>query len=337
MAWATCNDPCRRRPQAISKPARPVQWHPRGDGQAYGGYDTDLSTQENPAVTRRMSIAERFRSHPFRAFRRRPRSLQDRRIDAGYYVAGAGHQQRQWIAAGDRDPDRQRSHADAAEQRAVQPPQRDHRNAEPTRRRSAQPAAAYVWLVSSARRGPTPTTHFYPQDYTLSPISAVVGANLFQNNQHRQLTSNGVQMVTGNWGISDVLRNVAGTPVRLLTEHVIARPDNQDFNIALAGAQPLFVNAADRNYFPAPLSRAIDSGSRRWKTVPRSCWSSGRWVWPIPRCWLPTRDADGPVADRRSRGRAAARPGPERLHRSRFAGPLRLRRPVGTPGVPSRQ
>jgi hypothetical protein len=45
-----------------------------------------------------------------------------------------------------------------------------------------------------------------------------------------------------------------------LTEHVIARPDNQDFNIALAGSQPLFVNAADRNYYPAPLSRAIDSG-----------------------------------------------------------------------------
>lgn len=99
----------------------------------------------------------------------------------------------------------------------------------------------------------------YPQSYTLSPISAVVGANLFQNNAARQLTVGGVQMVTGNWGISDVQLERPGVPTRLLTEHVIARPDNQDFNIALAGTQPLFVNAADRNYYPAPLSRAIDS------------------------------------------------------------------------------
>ncbi|TVS20292.1 MAG: hypothetical protein EA424_04710, partial [Planctomycetaceae bacterium] len=100
----------------------------------------------------------------------------------------------------------------------------------------------------------------YPQSYTLSPISTVVGANLFQNNAARQLTSGGVQMVTGNWGISDVRLERPGVPTRLLTEHVIPRPDNQDFNIALAGNQSLFVNAADRNYYPAPLSRAIDSG-----------------------------------------------------------------------------
>jgi hypothetical protein len=116
------------------------------------------------------------------------------------------------------------------------------------------------WIVSPRGAGPTPDTYTYPGSYTLSPLSSVVGANLFQHNQHRQLTSNGVQMVAGNWGVSDVRVERAGTPVRMLTEHVIARTDNQDFNIALAGAAPLFVNAADRNYFPAPLSRAIDSG-----------------------------------------------------------------------------
>jgi hypothetical protein len=109
--------------------------------------------------------------------------------------------------------------------------------------------------------GSSPDVYYYPSSYALSPISAVVGAELYQHNEYRALTSWGVQMRTGNWGISDVRpeRSSVSTPRRLLTESIVDRPDNEDFNIQLDDNLPLFVNAAAENYFPAPFARSIDS------------------------------------------------------------------------------
>ena len=49
-----------------------------------------------------------------------------------------------------------------------------------------------------------------------------------------------------------------------LYQHILTTDSNvgvqdSDFNISLPGDQPLFVNAADYNFYPAPFSRTIDS------------------------------------------------------------------------------
>lgn len=125
------------------------------------------------------------------------------------------------------------------------------------------------WRVN--RGSSSPDNFSYPSSYTLSPISSVVGGQLYQDNTYRDLTAVGVQMRVGNWGISDVAseRTVANTPVRLLTERVVGLPENQDFNITLAGGLPLFVNAADQNFFPAPTARSIDSSVSTLEDRPR--------------------------------------------------------------------
>ncbi len=74
----------------------------------------------------------------------------------------------------------------------------------------------------------------------VSPRTAIVGSQIFQHSG------------AGNWNYS----TIGGiNPEESLT----ARPDTADFNLPLSNTAPLFVNAGGRNFFPAPLTAAIDS------------------------------------------------------------------------------
>jgi len=95
-------------------------------------------------------------------------------------------------------------------------------------------------------------------DYNRSPVSAVVGAQIFQHNYSRNLET-GV-MEVDNWGFADIVveRPIPGVASQL-TMGVIVQPDDEDFNIPLPGENPLFVNAAIGDFFPADTARSIDS------------------------------------------------------------------------------
>ena len=62
----------------------------------------------------------------------------------------------------------------------------------------------------------------------------------------------------GNWGISDVApeRFVPGTPVRLLTERVVDRPDGEDFGQPTADEIAEACAARDMSFFHIPVDRS---------------------------------------------------------------------------------
>jgi hypothetical protein len=89
----------------------------------------------------------------------------------------------------------------------------------------------------------------------VSPRTAIVGAQLFQHSTPFNGSQTAAEM--SNWSYS-LGRLQTGSLINP-EERLVARQDDADFNLPLANTAPLFVNAGARNFFPSPLTAAIDS------------------------------------------------------------------------------